>query len=95
MQALSVEADNLIAAARSELDNIPIDPYPQEGIRRTRRIPLTCVTPELEKLFGNLSKTALLETDQEARIAGLENEEFKLYGQHIEDAIQALVSMCL
>lgn len=86
----AVEADNLIADARNKLDNIPVAPYSREGIRRTRHLPLTTVTPELEKLFGNLIKTALLETDQEARIAGLDSEEFQTYGQHIDDAIKAL-----
>lgn len=65
----AVEADNLIADARCKLDNIPVDPYSQEGIRRTRHVRLTAVTPELEKHFGNLIKASLLETDQEARIA--------------------------
>lgn len=56
----AVEADNLIADARCRLDNIPVDPHSREGIRRTRHVRLTAVTPELEKHFGNLIKASLL-----------------------------------
>jgi hypothetical protein len=41
-------------------------------------------------LFGNLMRAALLETDQETRIAGLNKEAFDALGQHIDDAIKAL-----
>ena len=86
----AVEADNLIAAARSELDSIPVAPFSTEGIRRTQHLHLRSLTPEFEKLFGNLVCASLLESDQMSRIAGLDKEAFNLYGTHIEDAIKAL-----
>ncbi|MFA7282515.1 MAG: site-specific integrase [Sterolibacterium sp.] len=86
----AVEADNLIADARARIDNLPVAPYSREGIARTRHVTLTSVTPELEEQFCNLMKAALLETDQETRITGLDREEFEEYSQHIDEAIQAL-----
>lgn len=86
----AVTADNLLAEARTALDNIPVGPYSSEGIRRTRHVSITRVTPELEKLLGSLTQASLLETDQEARIAGLDQTEFDAYGRHIEEAIKAL-----
>ncbi|MFH1495198.1 MAG: site-specific integrase [Pseudomonadota bacterium] len=86
----AVEADNQIAEARAIFDNLPVDPYSSEGILRTQRLPLTCITPELEKRFGSLMRIALLENDQETRIAGMDQEAFEVYGQHIEDAIKSL-----
>ena len=86
----AVEADGLIADARAQFDNRPVEPFSYEGIRRTRAIPLDRVTPELETKFGNLMRASLLETDQEAHIAGMERKAFMEYGQHIEAAIIAL-----
>jgi len=37
----AVDADNLIADARTRLDQIPIAPYSTEGIRRTCHVPLS------------------------------------------------------
>ena len=86
----AVEADNILAEARAQLDSQPVDPFSHEGIRRTRHVPLTRVTPELETLFGNLTRFALLETDQNIRIAGMDQDAFTEYGQHIEEALAAL-----
>ena len=86
----AVEADGLIADARSQFDNRPVEPFSYEGIRRTRAIPLIGVTPELETQFGNLMRASLLETDQETRIAGMDRKAFVDYGQHIDAAIVAL-----
>ena len=70
----AVEADGLIADARAQFDNRPVEPFSFEGIRRTRAIPLDRVTPEFETRFGNLMRASLLETDQEARIAGMDRK---------------------
>jgi len=86
----AVEADGIIADARAQFDQRPVEPFSHEGIRRTRPIPLTRVTPELESQFGNLMRASLLETDQETRIAGFDRKAFVEYGQHIEAAIVAL-----
>ena len=86
----AVIADNLLADARAELDAIPIEPFSREGIRRTRHIRLTAVTPELETQFANLMRAALLETDLNTRIAGMDHDEFKAYGELIESSIKAL-----
>lgn len=45
---LAVEADKAVCDARAQFDNLPVDPFFSEGIRRTRPVPLTEVTPELE-----------------------------------------------
>ena len=86
----AVEADNQLADARAQLDSQPVVPFSREGIRRTRHVSLTRVTPELETLFGSLMRASLLETDQETRIAGMDRDAFAEYGQHLEDAIAAL-----
>ena len=87
---VAVEADSMLADARAQFDNRPVEPFSYEGIRRTRHIPLTRVTPELEIEFSNLVCAALLETDQETRIAGMDHETFTEYGQHIQDGLAAL-----
>lgn len=87
---VAVEVDNLIAEARAKHDAIPVAPYSREGIRRTRLVQLTQVTPELESQLGNLVRASLLETDQNTRIAGMNRQDFADYGLHIEGAIQAL-----
>ncbi len=87
---LAVEADKAICDARAQFDSIPVDPFSSEGIRRTRPVPLTEVTPELETQFGNLIRNALLETDRNKRIAGMDAEEFAEYGRHIDQSIAAL-----
>ena len=76
----AVEADNILAEARAQLDSQPVDPFSHEGIRRTRHVPLTVVTSELETLFGNLIRSSLLETDQNTRIAGTDRDDFAEYG---------------
>lgn len=86
----AVVADLLIAEARTRLDSIPIDPYSHVGIHRTRYVPLTQVTPELEQEFANLMRASLLETDRATRIAGLSGNTFKEYGEHIEACLKAL-----
>ena len=86
----AVEADAMIAEARAQLDSRPVDPFSHEGIRRTRPVPPTCLTPELEAQFGAWTRAALLETDEEKRIAGMDRTIFLEYGKHIEDAIAAL-----
>lgn len=86
----AVVADNLLADARAKLDSLPVDPYSREGIGRTRPVVLTSVTPELERQVGNLMREALLETDQETRIAGLSLEDFKDHDKHINAAIETL-----
>jgi integrase len=87
---VAVDADNLLADARTKLDSLPVAPFSREGIRRTRHVPLTIVTSELEKQFGNLMRASLLETDENARIDGMDSDEFAEYGQHIELGITAL-----
>ena len=86
----AVAADLLIAEARLKLDSQPVQPYSREGVRRTRPVPLTHVTPELEQEFANLIRESLLETDRNRRIAGMEAAEFAAYGQHIEASLGAL-----
>lgn len=86
----AVDADNLIAEARAKLDSVPLDPYSCKAIRRTKPIELTKLTTELEVQFGNLMRAALLEGDQNKRIAGLTREEFANYGQEINAALDAL-----
>jgi integrase len=86
----AVTADNLLADARAQLDSRPVDPYSWEGIRRTRHVPITQVTPELEDQFGNLMKASLLESDEEHRIAGMTADEFNEYGEHIQAGLAAL-----
>jgi integrase len=86
----AVIADQLIADARTQLDGIPVDPYSRQGIRRTRHVPLTSVSPALETEFANLIRAALLETDRNTRIAGMDAASFAEYGQQIEASIQAL-----
>jgi len=86
----AVEADVVLADARAQFDNRAVEPFSYEGIRRTRTLSLTSVTPELESQFGNLMRASLLEADQEARIAGFDRQTFVEYGQHIEAAIAAL-----
>lgn len=86
----AVVADFLIAEARVKLDAIPIDPYSREGIRRTRHVPLTSVTPALELEFARLMRASLLETDLNTRIAGMDTVAFEAYGKYIETSILAL-----
>jgi len=86
----AVVADLLIADARVKLDDIPVDPYSTEGIRRTRHVPLTVVTPVLELEFANLIRRSLLDTDRKTRIAGMDSAEFDAYGQDIAASIQVL-----
>lgn len=86
----AVVADLLIAEARAKLDSLPVDPYSRQGIRRTRHVPLTRITPELEQEFANLMRASLLETDRNTRIAGMDGAAFDEYGRHIETSIQAL-----
>ena len=86
----AVVADLLIAEARAKLDSIPVEPYSREGIRRTRHVPLTEVTPALEAEFTNLVRESLLDTDRKTRIAGMDVAEFQEYSQHIEDSLTAL-----
>ena len=86
----AVVADALIAEARAKLDAIPVDPYSREGIRRTRHVPLTVVTPDLELEFANLMRASLLDTDRNTRIAGMDAAEFDAYGQDIDASIKAL-----
>lgn len=83
-------ADDLIAQARTHLDSIPRDPFSKEGIRRTHRVTLTAVTPELESRLTNLVRASLLDTDRRKRIAGMSPEEFDEYSEHIDQAIKAL-----
>lgn len=86
----AVVADNLISDARSKLDSIPIDPYSSQGIRRTKHVVITTVSPELETQVGNLTVSALLETDQDRRIAGFTQEEFAKYSEEIKKIISTL-----
>lgn len=53
----AVTADNLIADARSQFDNRPVEPFSSEGIRRTRAIPLTSVHPNWK--FSSATSCAL------------------------------------
>ena len=86
----AVVADQLIAEARAKLDAIPIAPYSREGIHRTRHVSLSEVTPQLEQQFANLMRTSLLEGDRNARIEGMDAQEFDDYGKNIEASLQAL-----
>ena len=43
---------------------------PPRGFARTKHVPLTEVTPELETQFGNLIRNALLETDRKQTDCG-------------------------
>jgi integrase len=86
----AVEADNRLADARAQFDAIPVGAYSREGIRRTRHVLLTRVTPKLQQEFASLIRTSLLETDQNTRIAGMSTEEFDEYSEHIQAATQAL-----
>ena len=86
----AVEVDDLLASARATYDARPVDPYSRQGIRRTRPVEITALTPELERQLANLVRAAHLETDQERRIAGMSPEDFAEYDLHIRDAIAAL-----
>ena len=86
----SVEVDDLLAAARATYDSKPVDPYSRAGIRRTRAIEITSLTPEFERQLANLVREVHLETDQARRIAGMSSDEFAEYGIHIREAIVAL-----
>jgi integrase len=87
---VAVEADNILAEARAQLDARPADPYSWKNIRQIRPVLLTQVTPTLELEFGNLIRNGLLETDENKRIEGMTPDEFTAYGQHIEAGLAAL-----
>lgn len=69
----AVTADSLIENARAQFDSIPRSPYSKDAIRHTRPVSITQFTPEIERQYANLIREALLETDRETRVAGLDS----------------------
>ena len=87
----AVVADTLIANARADYDATGVDPFSRQGIKRTKFVVLTSVTPELEAQIRNLMRAALLETDRETRISLRGDRDASLeYGEHINQGLQAL-----
>ncbi len=86
----AVHADNLLAEARFQLDRLPVEPYSREGIRRTRLVSLTQVTPELETQLANLTRASLLEADEQRRLNGMGRQEFGEYTEEVEASLTAL-----
>ena len=49
---VAVEADSMLADARAQFDNRPVEPFSYEGIRRTRHLPLTAVASGVDEHSG-------------------------------------------
>ncbi|MCE1240680.1 MAG: hypothetical protein LWW83_12240 [Azonexaceae bacterium] len=86
----AVEAGNILANARAELDSCLVDPFSRAGIRRTKHAVLKQLTPQLELEFEGLVRAALLESDEQQRVDGHDEESFDELSEHLEAAIPVL-----